>query len=172
MKKRIWGLWAGAAVVCIGAFLALTMEIGVPKAKLVQDLYRSQQISEEWDTVGVASHEMAAYLSYPDTEEEPVWSVYVNRPGLSFGWFFRGGGTLSAVERGILEVHLPQGQQHAFLSMNRMGVVRVDIDNGSKVETVDLPADQPFVLVLPTKLASVTFYTVDGTVVEPTPYQL
>ncbi len=168
MKKQVSSIVALLIVVgVVMMFLFANGDIGHPKAKLEQEMRQSQHIAEDWKTVGVASHDLAAYISYPDTKETHVFSIYVNRPGLSFGWFFRGGGTLSAIDRGILEAHLEEGKQHAFLSMNHAGVVRVEIDDGTEVKTVELEPEEPFVLVLPTDAGNITFYAADGTIVEP-----
>lgn len=169
MKKRVWSIAAilAAVVLAVVVFMFVNHDIGLPKSKLEGDLRKSQKIAEEWNTVGVASDHMAAYLSYPDNKDDHVFSIYVNRPGLSFGYFFRGGGTLSPVEQGIQEVHLEDGKEHAFLSMNQVNVARIVIEHQYGVRSVEWKAGEPFVLVLPTNGNTVTFYAADGTVVEP-----
>ena len=38
---------------------------------------------------GSISDTMAAFISYPQDKTDHTFSVYVNRPGLSFGYFFQ-----------------------------------------------------------------------------------
>lgn len=169
MKKRVLSIAAivVAVVLVLGVYMFANHDIGLTKGQLEKDMRQSQSIGEEWSTAGVAGGHMAAFVAYPDTKDDHVFSVYVNRPGLSFGYFFRGGGTLSQIDRGILEVHMEDCKEHAYLSMNHAGVVRVELDNGNNVQTVDLEPDEPFVMVLPNNAGNVTFYDADGAVVEP-----
>ena len=169
MKKRVLSIAAilVAVVLALVVFLAANHEIGLPKPKLEQDMRQSQNIEETWSTAGVAGDHMAAYIAYPDTKDDHVFSIYVNRPGLSWGYFFRGGGTLSEIDQNIVELQLEDCKEHAYLSMNHAGVVRVELDNGNRVQTVDLEPDEPFVMVLPNHAGTVTFYDANGTVVEP-----
>ena len=72
--------------------------IGTSAANLESDIRNLQKIPEDWIVEGDVSDTMAAYISYPQDRSDHTFSVYVNRPGLSFGYFFRGGGSLSGVE--------------------------------------------------------------------------
>ncbi len=45
---------------------------------------------------------MAALIAYDDTDCR--YALYVNRPNLSFGYFYRGGGTAWEMKNGIAEV--------------------------------------------------------------------
>lgn len=105
MKSRaaaIRGIIVGILLAC-AAFLGLlylNQDIGVRRSKLEDDIRMSQKIREDWAVEGVASDTVAAYISYPQDRSDHMFSVYVNRPGLSFGYFFRGGGSLSGVEEG------------------------------------------------------------------------
>lgn len=171
MKKRVISIAAilVAVVLVLGVVLAANHEIGLTKGKLEQDMRQSQNIGDEWSVAGVAGSHMAAFVAYPDTKDDHVFSIYVNRPGLSFGYFFRGGGTLSEIDRSIIEVQLEGCKEHAYLSMNHAGVVRVELDNGNNVQTVELQPDEPFVMVVPNNAGTVTFYDANDAVVEPSP---
>ena len=76
-------------IVFVG-LLYLNHDIGVPNSRLEADIRSGQHISPDWTVEGTASNTMAAFISYPDDMTHYVSSVYVNRPGLSFGYFFRG----------------------------------------------------------------------------------
>ena len=105
VKKIFLKIVIGVVLVCIlfVCFLYTNNEIGVTSSKLEADIRSSQKIKDDWTVDGSVSSTMAAYISYPQDLSDHSFSVYVNRPGLSFGYFFRGGGKLSGVQRGIAE---------------------------------------------------------------------
>ena len=83
---------------------------------------------------------MAAYISYPQDLSDHSFSVYVNRPGLSFGYFFRGGGKLSGVQRGIVEFTVEGYNERAFISMNQQQVQQLEIDDATQFKWLILTA--------------------------------
>ena len=94
------------------------------------------------------------------------FSVYVNRPGLSFGYFFRGGGKLSGVQRGIAEYTVEGYNERAFISMNQQQVTQLEIDDGNTIQVLDIDSNKPFAIVLPINAGTITFYDVNGNTVE------
>ena len=104
---------------------------------------------------------MAAYISYPQDLSDHSFSVYVNRPGLSFGYFFRGGGTLSGIQRGIVEFTVEGYNERAFISMNQQQVQQLEIDDGNTIQVVDIDRNKPFAIVLPINAGNITFYNVN-----------
>ena len=54
----------------------------------------------------------------PTGKTDHTFSVYVNRPGLSFGYFFRGGGDIVEVDDYIAEFVVEGNNERAFISMN------------------------------------------------------
>ena len=109
---------------------------------------------------------MAAYISYPQNRNDHTFSVYVNRPGLSFGYFFRGGGSLSGVDKGIAEYTVEGYKERAFISMNQQQAAQLEIDDGSSIQVIDIDSNKPFAIVLPINADIVTFYDVSGNTVE------
>ena len=97
MKKRFLKIVIGIVLVCIlfVGFLYANNNIGMTSTNLETDIRSSQKIKDDWTLDGSVSNTMAAYISYSQDMSDHTFSVYVNRPGLSFGYFFRGGGTLS-----------------------------------------------------------------------------
>ena len=95
VKKIFLKIVIGVVLACIlfVCFLYTNNEIGVTSSKLEADIRSSQKIKDDWTVDGSVSSTMAAYISYPQDLSDHSFSVYVNRPGLSFGYFFRGGGT-------------------------------------------------------------------------------
>ena len=121
MKKRFLKIVIGIVFVCVlfVGFLYANNDIGMTSTNLEADIRSSQKIKDDWTLEGSVSNTMAAYISYPQDMSDHTFSVYVNRPGLSFGYFFRGGGTLSGVQRGIAEFTVEGYSERAFISMNQ-----------------------------------------------------
>ena len=149
-------------------FLYMDNDIGTSAANLESDIRNLQKIPEDWIVEGDVSDTMAAYISYPQDRSDHTFSVYVNRPGLSFGYFFRGGGSLSGVERGIAEFTVDGYNERAFISMKQPKAARLEIDDGNTVQIIDLNSDQPFAIVLPANTGVIHFYDGDG---NPVKYQ-
>lgn len=149
-------------------FLYMDDDIGTSAANLESDIRNLQKIPEDWIVEGDVSDTMAAYISYPQDRSDHTFSVYVNRPGLSFGYFFRGGGSLSGVERGIAEFTVDGYNERAFTSMNQPKAARLEIDDGNTVQVIDLNSDQPFAIVLPANAGVIHFYDGNG---NPVNYQ-
>ena len=110
---------------------------------------------------------MAAFLSYPENQSDHSYSVFVNRPGLSFGYFFRGGGSLRSVETHIIDEYTINGyDERAFISMNKQQVAQLTIDDGNTVQTMEIDSNKPFAIVLPLNAGTISFYDVNGNKVE------
>ena len=170
IKKIVLKTVIGILLVCslFVGFLYISSDIGIASGNLETDIRSSQKIKEDWAIDGSVSDTMAAYISYPQDMSAHTFSVYVNRPGLSFGYFFRGGGSLSGVERGIAEFTVDGYNERAFISMNQPKAARLEIDDGNTVQIIDLNSDQPFAIVLPANAGVIHFYDGNG---NPVKYQ-
>ena len=168
MKKIFLKIVIGVVLACIlfVCFLYTNNEIGVTSSKLEADICSSQKIKDDWTVDGSVSSTMAAYISYPQDLSDHSFSVYVNRPGLSFGYFFRGGGNLSGVQRGIAEYTVEGYNERAFISMNQQQVTQLEIDDGNTIQVLDIDSNKPFAIVLPINAGTITFYDVNGNTVE------
>lgn len=155
-----------AGVLFVG-FLYANNDIGVTSKNLETDIRSSQKIMDDWTVDGEVSDTMAAYISYPQDKTDHTFSIYVNRPGLSFGYFFRGGGDIVAVEDFIAEFTVEGYSERAFISMNTQHVDRLEIDDGGRTDwVIDIDSDKPFAIILPTNAGNICFYDVNGNVVE------
>lgn len=150
-----------ACIVFVG-FLWLNSDTGVQKSKLESDIRSSQKIKDDWIVEGMASDTMAAYISYPQDQSDHTFSVYVNRPGTSSGYFFRGGGDISEVDQYIAEFTVEGYSERAFVSMNSQKVERLEIDDGNSVQVMDIDSNKPFSIVIPVNAGTIAFYDVDG----------
>ena len=148
MKKIFLKIVIGVVLACIlfVCFLYTNNEIGVTSSKLEADIRSSQKIKDDWTVDGSVSSTMAAYISYPQDLSDHSFSVYVNRPGLSFGYFFRGGGKLSGVQRGIAEYTVEGYNERAFISMNQQQVTQLEIDDGNTIQVLDIDSNKPFAI--------------------------
>ena len=168
MKKIFLKIMLGVVLVCalFVGFLYANNDIGVTSTNLEADIRSSQKIKDDWTVEGSVSDTMAAYISYPQDMSDHTFSVYVNRPGLSFGYFFRGGGSLSGVERGIVEFTVEEYKERAFISMNQQRVTQLQIDDGNSIQGIYIDSNKPFAIVLPINAGTITFYDVNGNTVE------
>lgn len=168
MKKIVLKTVIGILLACslFVGFLYVSSDIGIASGNLETDIRSSQKIKEDWAVDGSVSDTMAAYISYPQDMSDHTFSVYVNRPGLSFGYFFRGGGTLSGIQRGIVEFTVEGYNERAFISMNQQQVQQLEIDDGNTIQVVDIDRNKPFAIVLPINAGNITFYDVNRNTVE------
>lgn len=168
MKKILPKILLGVVLSCIlfAVFLFANNDIGITADNLEEDIRSSQKIQETWVVDGSVSDTMAAYISYPQDKTDHTFSVYVNRPGLSFGYFFRGGGDIVEVDDYIAEFTVEGYNERAFISMNTQNVVRLEIDDGNNVREIDIDGGKPFAIVLPINAGNICFYDTNGNVVE------
>lgn len=152
---------------CAAVFLLYwNNDIGIPASGMVQDIHSSQKIQEDWQTKGENGEHMAAFLSFPEDEADHTFSVYVNRKGLSFGWFFRGGGSLTGVGRYITEFTVEGCTERAFISMNGQNIVCMETDDGSGAVRRNIEQGRPFAFIVPAEAGTVTFYDAEGQTAE------
>ena len=168
MKKALPKILLGVVLACalFFGFLYGNNDIGKTANSLENDIRSSQKISDDWIVDGSLSDAMAAFISYPQDKTDHTYSVYVNRPGLSFGYFFRGGGDIVQVKDYIAEFVIEGYNERAFISMNTQNVARLEIDEGNNIRVVDIDSDNPFAIVLPLNAGSICFYDTNGNVVE------
>lgn len=146
--------------------LATMVEWGVPASRLEQCIRASQHIPDSWTVSGTASKRLAAYLCYPENRSDSTYSIYINRPGVSFGYRFRSGGGNPAIDEQIAAFSLDYAGETVFLSMNVQQVKRAEINDGQKVQDIPIDSEKPFALVLPNNEGIITFYDQYGNPVE------
>lgn len=168
MKKVFPKIMLGIVLVCVlfMVFLYANNDIGITAARLEADMYSSQKITDDWTVDGNISDTMAAFISYPQDKADHTFSVYVNRPGLSFGYFLRGGGDIAAVDEYIAEFTVEGYNERAFISMNTQKAVKLEIDDGNGIRVIDIDGNKPFAIVLPVNAGNITFYDANGQAVE------
>lgn len=168
MKNKLPKILLGTAVILILfiGFLFVNNDIGLPAAKLEEDIRSSQKIMDDWSVEGSITDTMAGFISYPQDKADHTFSVYVNRPGLSFGYFFRGGGDIVGVDKYITGFTVEGYNEQAFISMNTQQVERIEINNGNSIQVIEIDSAKPFAIVLPINAGNIIFYDVNGQEVE------
>lgn len=151
----------GIGIICC-VFL-LNTSVGSTKQKVLDEL-EERGSAVNWTYIADAGDSMIAGLSYNVETHGYDADIYVNRPGLSFGWFFRTGGAL--LDTGtVTEIHIENIRDYALLSMNEQGVCRIDIDDGTSVKTISIDPDAPFVMILSESDPQPTLYDKSGEIV-------
>ncbi len=168
--KIISGVLLACAVFI--AFLYFNNDIGIQKSQFETDIRSAQKIPSDWIVDGNVSDTIAAFISYPQDMTDHTFSVYVNRPGLSFGYFFRGGGDIVSAKDGIAEYTVQGYTERAFISMNEQQVERLEIDDGNSIKVVDIDSGKPFSIILPVNAGNIAFYDVNGNTVDFLEHQL
>lgn len=153
MKKSIRMILCGLLALALTfGILYLRGHIGISRDRIAEDVRRDLPGGE---ILHVSyGKELATVLVA--TDGAPSLRIYVNRPGLSLGWFFRYGGPVSdaTVQRFIPE----RGRERVYAASGGHGVATVSTAGGDILFPV---TDAPFVLVLPAN-AGAEFYDAAG----------
>lgn len=160
-------------VLLVGGFFVLGGEIGVPKSCLAEELRASQKIPNDWLVTGTVCDTAALYLFYPPDKSCYGYTVYVNRPGLSFGYIFQGSTTVAvadcpqaALPTEVQQLSIGGSGQNAYFSLNFAQVQNVEVGNGQSTEMYPLDSSVPFTILLPQSSSEITFYDRNGNPVE------
>lgn len=168
MKRTLHKIFLGVVLACslFFGYLFFSNNIGINAKRLESDIRSSQKITDTWIVDGSVSDTMAAFISYSEDSSDHTYSLYVNRPGLSFGYFFRAGGDIVVVDDYIAEFTVEGYSERAFISMNTQNVDRLEVDNGDDIQVIDIDSDKPFAIILPLNAGNICFYDVSGNIVE------
>lgn len=163
VQKR-YQIIIGVLLCVLWGIIALTtIEWGVPASRLTHDLHTQSKIPEDWIIEGDVSDQLAAYICYPEGYPERSRRViYVNRPGLSFGYLFRHSESLSGIDEYVTAYTLEDLGETAFLSMNYPQVAKIEINNGKETQVIDIDSQKPFAIVIPEDSGFVQLYDVNG----------
>jgi hypothetical protein len=107
-------------------------DIGVSGSNIEKDARVSQKIADDWQMAHETTETMSAMIFYSEDLDDHTYSIYVNHPGLSFGYFFRAGGDVSEIEKYVAEFSIEGYNERAFISTNTQQVNKVEIDDGKR----------------------------------------
>ena len=174
IKKNILVKNTATAIFCViltililvNGFIFFRDSIGVSLSNIEADARSSQKIDVNYDVVSDSTDTMSAMLFYGENEKNHTFSIYVNRPSLSFGYFYRSGGGAGNIELSVFRESFQGYDDYAVLSMNKLQIAEMIVANDELSTTYKIDSTKPFAFVLPIDSGTVTFYDVDGNVVD------
>lgn len=167
VKTEKLTIFLGALLIVLLAFLIIWKAgiFGVSRNRLEQDARESQKISSNWEVVQGVNEELCAMLFYDDDKDEYTYSVYLTKDGISYGYFFREGGSgYPYIEEGVQGI-IYEDKGIALMSLNDSKVSRIVVDNNVTEETIEVNPLEPFAVVLPVNCGEITMYDSMGNIV-------
>jgi len=165
--KRSKGIKIFAAVIIAAAtlwFIGYNLGIvGVSANRIEQDARMNQQITS-YEVSKSLNDKLCAMIFYDGARLDHTFSIYINRPGFSFGYFFISGGSSSQIESGIYAFDYDE-KGTAMISMNADKVARILLDDGGDATQIELDPGRPFAVVIPPDCGSVSLFDSDGAAV-------
>ena len=148
----------------IGA--AILQDPGISASRLEADIRKEQRIPDDWIVEGNVSDTMAAYISYPQDKSSHTASIYVDRPGISSGYFFRFSGPATTESRDVTAFTVNGYNEAAFVSLNAKQIFEIEINDGDNIRVINIDPDKPFAIVLPLNEGNIYFYNLDGKLID------
>lgn len=166
MKRvlKIIGIIFGV-ILLLFLFLWGNNDIGIRKRNIEKEARSGSKIDDDWRVAIDTTDIISAMIFYPEDKSDHSFQIYVNRSGLSYGYFFRGGGSIPEVENYITEFTIEGYKDRAFISLNTQQVVKAQIDNGDTIEIIDIDSTKPFSLVLPKGVGYITFFDINDNII-------
>lgn len=156
-----------AVIIVTLSFSLMKHLMGVPKEKTEVEARAFHNIDESWQSIQASNDDVSAMLFFPADRSSHFYSIYSKHKGLSKGYFFRIGGTISEISSECVQFVFENNNGHIYASMNKQKICKVEIDDGDQVNTISLNEDDPFILVFPSNAGNVTLYNTYGEVVAP-----
>jgi len=139
--------------------------LGISKKNLEKDARESQQINSSWDCKKDISDDLAAMLFYNSALDKHTFSAYENRKGLSFGYFFRHGGSASAINQEIALLNFNEKGKIIF-SLNKLNISKITWDEENESKEFFVNNNDPIVLILPSNSNNIIVYNNDNTPID------
>ncbi len=169
MKKILIRIIAIVMSTLLIYLLLFTFDIfGVSDSKLEQDARSSQYIDKSWAVAKSVNDKIGAMIFYDEQMQDSVFSIYLNRNGFSFGYFFYAGGSVGAISDGVAEFTYTNNGS-ALLSMNTNKVEKIVFGN-KEISPILVEPMKPFAVVLPDNCDSFTIYDINGKIIPVTVY--
>lgn len=159
MKAEKIPALAGLLVIILLAFLIVWQAdiLGVSKGRLEQDARERQAVSGEWEMAQAINEDICAMLFYDGDRQGYAYSIYLSRDGLSYGYFFRQGGTDAYMAEGVKGLVF-EDKAIALLSLNEDRVCRIETESSGSKEVIEVDSEEPFAIVLPIDCGEITLY--------------
>lgn len=146
-------------------FLYNNSAIGTYKTNVEKDARVSQKISDHWQVAKAETKNISSMLFYDDSEEKYNISIYINKQGLSFGYFFRYGAAGRNVNDDLV-LKMEEFDEKVYVSMNKQQIAKIEISTKNSVETMDIDNSKPFTIILPVNCDILKMYDIDGKNIE------
>ncbi|MCY6484826.1 hypothetical protein OW763_10785 [Clostridium aestuarii] len=124
--------------------------IGVNRENLERDARKSQKIDDSWKVSKSVNDNLGTLLFYDEDLTDFTYSIYLNREGFSFGYFFRSGGSSNDILEGVQA--FDYGNSIALISINKVNVVRIECvseNNQKQGEIYTVEPGKPFAITIP-----------------------
>lgn len=160
-NKKVVIIFSLMVILLIGFLFRTNGVIGLSDSRLEKDARVSQKIDDSWLNIGEKNNKMGALLFYDEALEEHTFSIYLNRPGISYGYFFSHGGSSSTIDSGI-KGYSYGAYGMVLMSMNTKKVSQIKLENEESLEIVKLDPSKPFVLLVPEAIEKVSLFDTQG----------
>lgn len=169
MKNKITLLESAVILLAMLALVVIFLRnnIGITRSFIEKDARKSHAIKDDWQVAKDTTDAMSAMVFYSEDKSKHVYSIYINHPGLSLGYHFRMGGSGGSIEHSVVEISITDNRDRAFLSLNKQQVCKIEIDNGIENKTIEVDSEKPFAYIIPRNSGAVTFYDIDGNIINP-----
>lgn len=164
------GIFVGILMIMF-VVLYFNNDIGINKINIEKEALISQKIPTDWEVCKDETESLVSMLFYDNKLENHIFSIYVNRKGLSFGYFFREGGSLGGMLDNVVEFNIEGFNEKIYMSTNKNEVCKIELNDGNTIKVIDIDSTKPFTVILPTNLGMVTIYDVNGNIVESVVYK-
>lgn len=162
MKRLFKYTWVTISLILF-AFIILYFnnDIGTYKENIETDVRADQKISDNWKVSKDTTEMASAMIFYDDSHSKNTFSIYSNRDGLSFGYFYRIGGGIAPI--GISEFHIDNCNENALISMNNEHVSTIKTNSGN---SINVDSTKPFAIIVPNDAGTITAYDINGNTIE------
>lgn len=166
MKTEKIPILLGVVLIILLAFLIVWKAdiFGVSESRLEQDAREKQNVQSNWELAQAINEDVCAMLFYDENRQEYIYSIYLTREGISYGYFFAEGGSDSQMTEKVKGVVF-ENKGIVLLSLNQDKICKVLVEKDGTQETIAIDAAKPFALVLPTGCSEIAMYDAQDNIV-------
>lgn len=166
MKTEKIPILVGVVLIILLAFLIVWKAdiLGVSGSRLEQDAREKQNVQRDWELAQAINEDICAMLFYDEDRQKYVYSIYLTREGLSYGYFYTEGGSDSQMEEKVKGIAF-EDKGIVLLSLNQDNICKVVIGNGVANETIPVDSTKPFALVLSEDCSEIAMYDAQDNIV-------
>ena len=166
MKKEKIPMLVGAILIILLAFLIVLKAdiMGVSGSRLEQEAREQQNVKSSWELAQAINEDICAMLFYEENRQEYVYSVYLTRGGMSYGYFFAEGGSDNHMTEKVKGIAF-ENKGIVLLSLNQDNICKIITGNDVDKETILVDSTKPFALVLPADCSEIVMYDTQDNIV-------